>query len=125
MAHKPSIIIGTAGWSLRREHQHLFDVGAVHLARYAMRLRGVEINSSFYRPHRPATYAKWAASTPSDFHFAVKVPRAITHDARLVNVEEHLAKFLSECSALGDKLGLLLIQLPPSLKFDPSIAADF
>jgi uncharacterized protein YecE (DUF72 family) len=125
MAREHAITVGTAGWSLRREHQHLFESGQTHLAGYATRLSGVEINSSFYRPHRPATYAKWAASMPPGFRFAVKVPRAITHEARLVGVEGLLAKFLSECSALDDKLGPLLIQLPPSLKFDAAIAGDF
>jgi uncharacterized protein YecE (DUF72 family) len=125
MAQSPPIFIGTAGWAIRREYQHLFEPGASHLARYAARFNGVEINSSFYRPHRPATYAKWAASVPAGFRFAVKIPRAITHDARLVGSEDALEKFLSECMALGGRLGPLLIQLPPSLTFDRAVAGAF
>lgn len=125
MAREHTITIGTADWSLRREHQHLFESGPAHLARYATRFSGVEINSSFYRPHRSATYAKWAAITPPHFRFALKVPRTITHDARLVGIGPLLEKFLSECTALGNKLGPLLIQLPPSLKFEAAIAEDF
>ena len=121
----PTIFVGTAGWSIRREHQDLFGAGPSHLARYATRFCGVEINSSFYRPHRPATYAKWAAGVPDGFRFAVKLPRAITHEARLVGVGNGLAKFLSECTALGEKLGALLIQLPPSLKFENRAATEF
>ena len=125
MVQEHAITVGTAGWSLRREHQHLFEAGPAHLARYSTRFSGVEINSSFYRPHRSATYAKWAAITPPGFRFAVKVPRTITHEARLVGVGALLEKFLSECTALGNKLGPLLIQLPPSLKFEAAITEDF
>src|ERR1700753_2288419 len=109
MAQSSAIFIGTAGWAIRREHDRLFDAGPSHLARYATRFSAVEINSSFYRPHRPATYAKWAASVPVDFRFAVKVPRAITHEARLIDTDEMLKKFLSEWTALGDPLGAVVL----------------
>ena len=122
MTQSPGIFVGTAGWAIRREHQHLYDPGPSHLARYATQFSGVEINSSFYRPHRAATYTKWATAVPAGFRFAVKMPRAITHDARLSGVEDALQKFLSECTALGDRLGPLLIQLPPSLIFDSATA---
>lgn len=85
----------------------------------------MEINSSFYRPHRRATYERWAASVPDDFAFAVKMPKAITHTARLVAVAEPLDRFLEETDGLGAKRGPILIQLPPSLAFDSAIAADF
>jgi uncharacterized protein YecE (DUF72 family) len=109
--------IGTAGWAIRREYQDSFPGEGSHLARYAARLNAVEINSSFYRPHRPATYAKWARETPAGFSFSVKMPRAITHEARLADAGEALARFLGECGELGGKLGCILIQLPPSLAF--------
>ncbi len=120
-----SIHVGTAGWAVRREHRDLFAPGASHLTRYAALLNGVEINSSFYRPHRPATYAKWAASVPTGFRFAVKMPRTITHDARLEGIEATLEKFLGECTALGKALGPILVQLPPSLRFDAHVASAF
>jgi uncharacterized protein YecE (DUF72 family) len=85
----------------------------------------VEINSSFYRPHRRATYERWAESVPDDFAFAVKLPKAITHDARLVDVAAPLDRFLEGTDGLGTKRGPILIQLPPSLAFDASIAGDF
>ncbi|HEY4939951.1 MAG TPA: DUF72 domain-containing protein [Rhizomicrobium sp.] len=124
MSHK-ALHIGTAGWSLPKEHRHRFEEGASVLARYATRLNAVEINSSFYRPHRPATYARWAASVPEGFRFAVKVPRAITHERRLVDADALVAKFLEEAGALGTRLGPLLVQLPPSLKFDARIVETF
>jgi uncharacterized protein YecE (DUF72 family) len=109
--------IGTAGWAIRREHQACFPGDGPHLSRYAARLNAVEINSSFYRPHRPQTYARWAKETPDGFAFSVKMPRAITHDAKLKDTRDALTRFLDECGALGGKLGCILIQLPPKLAF--------
>ncbi|HEY1707436.1 MAG TPA: DUF72 domain-containing protein [Rhizomicrobium sp.] len=112
------IRIGTAGWAIRREHAGRFGEGVSHLARYATRFNAVEINSSFYRPHRPATYARWTASVPQDFRFSVKLPKTITHTKRLKAVAKELDAFLAEVAALDGKLGPLLAQLPPSLAFD-------
>jgi len=89
-----------------------------YLQRYAERLPAVEINSSFYRPHKPATYARWAASVPPGFRFSVKVPREITHIRKLTGATEALDRFVAEVRALGDRLGPVLVQLPPSLRFD-------
>ena len=76
-----------------------------HLERYSGRFSAVEINSSFYRPHRPSTYQRWAATVPADFRFAVKMPKEITHTRRLAQVAEPLTRFLGEAGALGEKLG--------------------
>lgn len=102
-----------------------FPAAGSGLERYAARFDAVEINSTFYRSHRPATYARWVASTPPGFRFAVKLPRTITHDARLVGAAPLLAAFRVEALQLGDKLGPLLVQLPPSLAFDPAVADAF
>jgi uncharacterized protein YecE (DUF72 family) len=118
------IRIGTAGWSFPRTVEG-FPAEGSGLERYAAVFNAVEINSSFYRPHQRKTYERWAASTPADFRFAVKVPRTITHERRLVDVAEPMARFLDECGGLGGKLGPLLIQLPPSLKFDGGIVERF
>lgn len=120
-----AIWVGCAGWSLPRKHAAAFPVEGSHLARYAARFSAVEINSSFYRPHRPATYARWAETVPKDFRFAVKVPKAITHEARLEKTERTLTTFLGEASHLGEKLGCLLVQLPPSLALQPKVARKF
>ncbi len=112
------IRIGTAGWSIPKEHAGAFPADGSHLERYAAVLNAVEINSSFYRPHRPTTYERWAASVPESFQFAVKVPKAITHERRLKETGDLLERFLSEVSGLGPKLGPLLVQLPPSLTFE-------
>jgi uncharacterized protein YecE (DUF72 family) len=120
-----SVRIGTAAWSIPKEHAAPFPVAGSHLERYGAVLNAVEINTSFYRPHRTATYERWAASVPEDFRFAVKIPKAITHERRLKDVGDLLDRFLSEAGGLGPKLGPLLIQLPPSLAFQPGVADRF
>lgn len=103
----------------------MFPAHGTHLQRYASQLTAVEINSSFYRPHQPHTYLRWAQSTPMAFRFSVKVPKLITHVQRLQGGEWLLDEFLAQCTALGESLGCLLVQLPPSLAYDERIATDF
>jgi uncharacterized protein YecE (DUF72 family) len=95
------------------------------LERYARSFTAVEINTSFYRPHRTATYHRWAASVPVDFQFSVKTPRTITHDSALRGCREEIARFSGEVCALGAKLSVVLVQLPPSLEFEQRVAAEF
>jgi uncharacterized protein YecE (DUF72 family) len=102
-----------------------FGAAGSRLERYARRFRCVEINSSFYRPHRPSTYARWAASVPDDFRFALKVPKEITHTRRFVDAAEPLERFLAESAELGGKRGVLLVQLPPSFAYDAALARTF
>lgn len=119
------IYVGRAAWNLAtRQQGHFPDVGT-HLERYAARLSAVEINSSFYRPHQPKTYARWAACVPADFLFSAKIPKTITHELRLVGGDSLLETFLGEVTALGEKLGCLLVQLPPSLAYDAQVARTF
>jgi uncharacterized protein YecE (DUF72 family) len=117
--------IGQANWSIPKPFIDRFPAQGTYLERYARRLTGVEINSSFYRPHRPQTYAKWAASVPDEFRFALKLPRTITHEKRLKEADLLLETFLTETDSLGPKRGPLLVQLPPSLKFDGEIVEAF
>lgn len=117
--------IGVAGWSLGRDVADRFGPGASQLVRYATRFNCVEINSSFYRPHRPATYARWAEAVPAAFRFAVKMPRSITHEARLRDHGSLLDAFLEQTGALGSRRGPILVQLPPSLHFEPDLAERF
>jgi uncharacterized protein YecE (DUF72 family) len=119
------IYVGTAGWSVPRASTHRCPPEGTHLQRYARVFRCAEINSSFYRSHSPATYAKWAASTPDEFRFAVKVPRLITHERRLRRSRAPLERFLAEATGLGGHCGPLLVQLPPSLAFEARAGARF
>ena len=118
-------IIGTAGWSIAAAEAANFPDEGAALERYSARFRGVEINSSFHRPHRPSTWERWAASVAEGFRFSVKMPKTITHKQKLVDCSDLLAAHLADASALGDKLAVHLVQLPPSLTFDAPVAEDF
>lgn len=119
-----SVHVARAGWSLPKEHQGRFPDEGQHLVRYARRIPAVEVNSSFYKHHMPRTWAKWAGMVPSAFRFAPKAPREATHEHRL-SATEDLSDFLAEVGELGDKLGPLLLQLPPSLTLDPDRTEAF
>jgi uncharacterized protein YecE (DUF72 family) len=119
------IRVGCAGWAIPRSADLRFPPAPSHLERYAGALNACEINSSFYRPHKIATWQRWAASVPADFKFSVKVPKEITHEKRLEPAPAAIGEFMAQVRHLGEKLGPLLIQLPPSLKFDAENAATF
>lgn len=121
----PPLLIGTAGWTIPREAAEAFAGEGTHLQRYTGRLAAAEINSSFHRPHRASTYARWRASVPPGFLFSVKLPKTITHGARLREAEPALDDFLPGVRELGETLGCLLVQLPPSLVFEPEVAERF
>jgi uncharacterized protein YecE (DUF72 family) len=84
------------------------------LAYYSRIFNAVEIDSTFYGPPRPETVRRWAAATPPDFCFCLKAPRQFTHQAGLVGVQGDLLKFIASIQNLGEKLGALLFQFPPS-----------
>ena len=117
--------IGTAGWTIPAGVRDRFPQAGSQLERYASVFSCVEINSSFYRPHRATTYDRWARSVPVDFRFSLKLPKAITHELRLAHCEHVLATFLEATSALGVKRDVLLVQLPPSFAFDPAVLIPF
>lgn len=125
MARSRDLSIGTAGWAVPRAVAGEFPTEGTGLQRYAARFDCAEINTSFYRPHNPAIYARWRDSVPDGFRFAVKLRKTITHEARLAGCSELLRDFVAEVSGLGDRLGPLLVQLPPSLTFDPPVAGTF
>ncbi|RTL53806.1 MAG: DUF72 domain-containing protein [Bradyrhizobiaceae bacterium] len=116
---------GTAGWTVPAQFKADIPGGGSHLERYARRLNAVEINSSFYRPHQRKTYERWAGATPDGFRFSVKMPKAISHEHRLKDCVALIDRFLEEIAGLGDKLGVLLLQLPPTFSFDESRATQF
>jgi uncharacterized protein YecE (DUF72 family) len=119
------IRIGTAGWTVPREAAGHFEADGPHLERYARVMNCVEINSSFYRSHRAATWQRWAASVPEGFRFSVKAPKAITHEKSLACEVAELRDFLGQISELGSKLGPLLFQLPLSFQVGERRAANF
>jgi uncharacterized protein YecE (DUF72 family) len=117
--------IGTAGWTLPKQYAHLFPELGTHLQRCAQGFNCVEVNSSFHRPHQPKTWTRWATCTPPGFRFSVKLPKAITHEAQLHNCGALLQTFFAQVVGLGEKLGPVLVQLPPKLTFDESLANEF
>jgi uncharacterized protein YecE (DUF72 family) len=116
--------IATAAWSIPKAVAGRFPETGSGLERYAAVFNGVEINSTFYRHHQKKTFARWASVVPAHFRFAVKIPREITHEARLRNIGPLFDVFVEEISALDGKLGPLLCQLPPSLRFDAAEAEE-
>jgi uncharacterized protein YecE (DUF72 family) len=119
------IRIGTAGWTIPRQVAAEFPAEGSSLERYARRFTAAEINSSFHRPHRESTWQRWHDSVPETFRFSVKLPKLITHQAKLVDCAEEVGEFLKQSSPLCDKLSVYLVQLPPKLAFDEAVAAKF
>jgi uncharacterized protein YecE (DUF72 family) len=116
--------IATAAWSIPSTVDGRFPKTGSGLERYAAVFNGVEINSTFYRHHQKKTFERWAGAVPAHFRFAAKIPREITHGARLRNIDTLFDVFVEEVSVLEDKLGPLLCQLPPSLRFDVAEAEE-
>lgn len=117
--------IGSAGWNIPRLHRDRFAQDGSQLQRYATRLNVAEIDTRFYRPHAAAVYQRWAASVPASFRFAVKIPKLMTHERALTRARGPLMRFLGEIAGLGQALGPLLVQLPPSSAFEARRAGRF
>jgi len=121
--------IGTSGWLYPPWRGVFYPPKLPHrreLEYLSSRMNSVEINGTFYSLQRPTSFRKWHAETPDDFVFAVKGARFITHMKKLAGVEAPLANFFaSGVLALGEKLGPILWQLPPSLGFDAQRLAAF
>ena len=118
------INIGTAGWTIPRQVAARFPAEGTGLERYSARFPVAEINSSFHRPHRLSTWQRWYDSTPAAFRFSVKLPKTITHERRLTDFADPLAEFIEQAEVLGDKLAIVLVQLPPKLEFELARADD-
>jgi len=121
----PPARIGTAGWNIPSAYAAEIPHGGSHLERYARRLNAAEINSSFHRPHQCKTYERWARHTPADFRFAVKIPKAMTHEHGLADCGALLDRFAAEVAGLGDKLAILLVQLTSKFVLDRPLADRF
>jgi uncharacterized protein YecE (DUF72 family) len=121
--------IGTSGWLYPPWRGVFYPPGLPHrreLEYLSSRLRSVELNGSFYSLQRPTSYQSWYAQTPGDFIFSVKGPRFITHMKKLREPETLLANFFaSGVLALGAKLGPILWQLPPTMRFEPAVLSAF
>jgi uncharacterized protein YecE (DUF72 family) len=122
-----TIRVGTAGWSIPREHAAGFappETGRV-LTRYSRSFSAVEINSTFYRRHRASTFARWRETVPPEFRFALKLSKSLTHEAELASPRTLLDEFFADAAPLGDSLGVVLVQLAGSHALVPRRASAF
>ncbi|HNY65519.1 MAG TPA: DUF72 domain-containing protein [Deltaproteobacteria bacterium] len=120
--------VGTSGWNYDHWKGLFYPAGLPRsrwLDHYASTFTTVEVNATFYRQVGAGTFEKWRSGTPDGFVWAVKAHRFITHTRRLSGVEGPVKTFLDAACNLGDKLGPILFQLPPSLAFDARTAAAF
>lgn len=122
---EPNSRIGTAGWTIPASTADVFPSEGSSLERYSACFDCAEINSSFHRSHRSDTWRRWASAVPGGFLFAAKLSKEITHKRRLVDCEGPLESALAEIEQLGERLGILLVQLPPSLAFQRPAAEAF
>jgi len=118
------ILVGTSGWQYRdwRGAVYPADLPArLWLENYAERFATVEVNNAFYRLPERDTFAQWRSRTPAGFRIAVKMSRYLTHIKRLKDPAEPVARFWDRTQALGDRLGPVLLQLPPTLRADADL----
>lgn len=128
MATRSRLYVGTSGWIYDdwREEFYPPDLKARdYLGYYARHFRTVEVNYSFYHQPTPRTYRSWTAQVPDDFVFALKASRFITHIRRLREAGDAWRRFVDNALELGERLGPILLQLPPSFRPEPSVLQAF
>ncbi len=125
----PEVRVGIGGWTFAPWRMNFYPAGLVQRREleYASRhLRAIEINGTFYRAQKPAVYARWAAETPEGFVFSVKAPRYITGAKKLAGASAGINSFVrGGLAEMGDRLGPILWQLPPTQPFDADDLAAF
>jgi uncharacterized protein YecE (DUF72 family) len=123
------IRLGTSGWDYPEWVGPVYPKHGIHdkLRYYGGLFPIVEVNSTFYRLPPPSVAASWVRRTPAHFRFAAKFPQTITHDLRLVGTEEELRRFLAVLEPIraAGKFVAALLQLPPSLAFEPATVRAF
>jgi uncharacterized protein YecE (DUF72 family) len=120
--------VGTSGWSYDHWEHVLYPAGTPsrdRLGCYVQQFGTVELNASFYRWPRDMSFASWRRRLPEGFVFSVKAPRGLTHGKRLYSPETWIGRITSAWHELGDKRGVLLVQLPPAMERDDGRLAYF
>jgi uncharacterized protein YecE (DUF72 family) len=125
-----NVFCGISGWAYAKWKPDFYPAklsSAKFLGFYASKLNSVEVNYTFRSFPTEKLLGNWIAATPPDFKFAVKAHQSITHIKRLKNVRDATAKFIASLVPLqeANKLGPVLFQLPPNLKFDLKLLQDF
>ncbi len=126
--HSPQILVGTSGFAYKEWKGSFYpqDLSAKkYLSFYAEHFSTTEINNTFYRMPTAKLVEGWYAEVPDGFSFTLKVTQRITHFKRLKNVDEEMTFFLTSAAALKEKLGPILVQLPPNFKKDIAVLEDF
>ena len=121
-----ALLIGTSGWEYRDLRGSFYPAGVPAsrwLEYYATRFPTVENNGTFYRLAKQETFADWRSRTADGFVMAIKASRYLTHIRRLRDPAEPVARLLSAAAGLGDRLGPVLLQLPPTMQADPPLLA--
>jgi len=119
-----TLFVGTSGWQYKDWRGVLYPDGLparLWLEEYAARFATVENNNAFYRLPSRENFEAWRARTPQDFVVAIKASRFLTHVKRLRDPEEPVERLMSHAAGLGDRLGPVLLQLPPTLRADPGL----
>ena len=119
-----TLFVGTSGWQYKDWRGVLYPAGCptrLWLEEYTEHFATVEINNAFYRLPSRETFESWRQRVPPDFVVAVKASRYLTHIKRLRDPEEPVHRLMTHAAGLGDRLGPVLLQLPPTLKADPGL----
>ncbi|MFD4443862.1 DUF72 domain-containing protein [Nocardia sp. NPDC058519] len=122
-----TMYVGTSGWQYRDWRGVLYPAGLPirrWLEHYAQGFATVESNNAFYRLPSRENFAAWRERTPDHFVIAVKASRYLTHIKRLREPAEPVTRLLDHAAGLGDRLGPILLQLPPTLRSDPDLLDD-
>lgn len=115
------LYVGTSGYSYKEWKGSFYPEklpAKEMLAYYSSRLPAVEINNTFYRLPQISVLESWSEQVPGNFKFSVKASQRITHFKRLQNTEEDTKYLFQTVASLGEKLGVMLFQLPPNFKKD-------
>lgn len=125
---RTNFFVGTSGWNYPHWRKIIYPDNlktSEWLSFYSSYFQTTEVNVTFYRDVRKSTFERWFTQVGDNFLFSVKMPRIITHYKRLNSDKGTITKFLHSISPLKEKLGAILIQLPPSLKFDRELFKRF
>jgi uncharacterized protein YecE (DUF72 family) len=118
-----TLMVGTSGFSYGSWRGAFYPrklPSSSMISYYGTRLNTVEVNTTFYRTQPGEVIASWVEAVPSDFRFAVKAHRRITHNRRMPNLEAAMEMLAEEAAAFGDRLGPVLFQLPPTAPCEPA-----
>ena len=119
--------VGTSGWSYDHWKDNFYppDIKKDSWFNYYINhFSAVEVNATFYRKFKDETFTRWKSISPDNFRFVLKIPRVITHIKKLVDAEKEISEFCRQAMLLEDKLGCLLLQLPPFITYQPGLLHD-